>query len=66
MRRARHNATSIRAIRNAGAKAMMADEPQTRVERLDWAALRASIDDRGYAVTPALLTASECRELIAL
>ena len=44
----------------------MADEPQTRIERLDWAALRASIDDRGYAVTPALLTASECRELIAL
>jgi uncharacterized protein len=45
---------------------MMAGEPQTRIERLDWAALRASIDDRGYATTPALLTPGECRELIAL
>jgi len=37
-----------------------------RIERLDWAAHRASLDDRGYAVTPALLTAAECAELIAL
>jgi hypothetical protein len=45
---------------------MMAGAPQTRIERLDWAALRASIDERGYATTPALLTPGECRELIAL
>jgi hypothetical protein len=45
---------------------MNSDELLTRIARLDWAALRESIDDRGYATTPALLTASECRELIAL
>jgi hypothetical protein len=37
-----------------------------RIERLDWAAIRASLDDRGYATTPALLTPAECTELIAL
>jgi uncharacterized protein len=45
---------------------MMASGLQTRIDRLNWAALRASIDDRGYATTPALLTPGECRELIAL
>jgi hypothetical protein len=39
---------------------------ETRIARLDWDAIRASIDDRGYATTPALLTPAECRELIAL
>jgi hypothetical protein len=37
-----------------------------RVERLDWPALRASLDDRGYATTPALLRPAECTELVAL
>ena len=37
-----------------------------RVERLDWTAIRASLDDRGYASTPALLTPAECADLIAL
>jgi hypothetical protein len=37
-----------------------------RIGWLDWAALRASLDDRGYATTPALLTPTECAELIAL
>jgi hypothetical protein len=44
----------------------MTDEPHSRIERLDWPAIHASLDDRGYAVTPPLLTATECRELIAL
>ena len=39
---------------------------EARIARLDWDAIRASIDDRGYATTPALLTPAECRELIAL
>ena len=39
---------------------------EKRIERLDWAAMRASLDDRGYASTPALLTPAECGELIAL
>jgi hypothetical protein len=39
---------------------------QSRIERLDWAAIRASIDHRGYATIPTLLTAAECGELIAL
>ena len=33
---------------------------------MDWEAIRASIDERGYATTPTLLTSAECRELIAL
>jgi hypothetical protein len=37
-----------------------------RVARLDWAALEESLDDRGYATTPPLLTAAECAELIRL
>jgi hypothetical protein len=44
----------------------MVDEPHSRIARLDWSAIRASLDDRGYAVTPPLLTAGECAELIAL
>lgn len=42
------------------------DEPQSRIARLDWDAIRASIDERGYATTPPLLTPAECSELIAL
>ena len=44
----------------------MTDAPHSRIERLDWATIRRSLDDRGYAVTPPLLTAAECRDLIAL
>ncbi|HEX3409469.1 MAG TPA: 2OG-Fe(II) oxygenase [Candidatus Binataceae bacterium] len=42
------------------------DTRQSRIARLDWDAMRASIDERGYATTPALLTPAECRELIVL
>ena len=45
---------------------MTPDNVRARIERLDWTALRASIDDRGYAIAPDLLTPGECRELIAL
>jgi hypothetical protein len=45
---------------------MNSDELLTRIARFDWDALREAIDDRGYATTPALLTAGECQELIAL
>jgi hypothetical protein len=45
---------------------MTARSVQTRIERLDWAALRESINDRGYATTQTILTPTECRELIAL
>jgi len=44
----------------------MTDQPHSRIGRLDWAAIQASLDDRGYATTPALLTPAECRDLIAL
>src|SRR3984957_13648448 len=37
-----------------------------RPNRVDWSAMRQSIDDRGYATTPVLLDPGECRELIAL
>jgi uncharacterized protein len=70
MRRQRHNAAVYNVARFAGEdqarELMMPNDADTRIERLDWDALRASIDDRGYVVTPTLLTASECRELIAL
>jgi hypothetical protein len=33
---------------------------------IDWHGVAASLDERGYAVTPTLLTAEECRGLAAL
>ena len=38
----------------------------TRLSRLDWAAIGVSLDEWGYARTPALLTPAECGELRAL
>jgi uncharacterized protein len=37
-----------------------------RVDRLAWPDLRASLDDRGFAVTEPVLGAAECAELAAL
>jgi uncharacterized protein len=37
-----------------------------RINRLDWVAMRTSIDDRGYATTPLILDPRECNDLIAL
>jgi uncharacterized protein len=37
-----------------------------RLRRLDWQALEASLWERGYARTPAILTAAECRSVIAM
>ena len=37
-----------------------------RLARLDWAAIGASLDERGYARTQVLLTAAECADLRAL
>jgi hypothetical protein len=37
-----------------------------RVDSLDWTQLRESLDERGYAVTPKVLTAGECDGLIGL
>jgi hypothetical protein len=37
-----------------------------RIDNLDWAGLRESLDERGYAVTPRVLTAGDCDELIGL
>lgn len=36
-----------------------------RITRLDWPALREQLDERGFAETPTLLTASECEALAA-
>jgi hypothetical protein len=38
----------------------------TRLERLDWDAITASLDTQGYAHTPAVLTPDECTGLVAL
>jgi uncharacterized protein len=37
-----------------------------RIDNLDWAGLRESLDERGYAVTPSVLTAGDCDEFIGL
>ena len=37
-----------------------------RIDALDWEGLTRSLDDRGFAVTPPVLSAGECRELAAL
>ena len=37
-----------------------------RIEGCDWSSLTAQLDERGYGLTPPLLTASECGELIRL
>jgi hypothetical protein len=41
------------------------DEIERRLERMDWAALECSLDERGYATTP-LLRTGECLDLAAL
>jgi uncharacterized protein len=41
---------------------MLAD----RIDKLDWTQLRRTLDDDGYVVTPKILTAADCRGLIAL
>ena len=37
-----------------------------RIDALDWPALVASLDERGFALTPPVLSAQECRSLAAL
>jgi uncharacterized protein len=37
-----------------------------RLRRLDWRAIEASLWERGHALTPPVLTADECAELVAL
>jgi uncharacterized protein len=37
-----------------------------RIENLDWDRLRGTLDERGYAVTPRVLNAGECNDLIGL
>jgi hypothetical protein len=39
---------------------------EKRVARLRWPSLAAEIDGRGFATIPGLLTAAECKQLIAL
>src|SRR5687768_2811909 len=40
--------------------------PTDRVDRLPWDALRAQLDDHGFAVTAPLLSAAECEDLADL
>src|SRR5260370_31523845 len=35
-------------------------------EPIDWLEIAGSLDERGYAITPQLLTKGECREIAAL
>lgn len=43
----------------------MAVSVSQRIEKLSWAGLLADLHERGFAITPSLLTASECNDLIA-
>ena len=45
---------------------MAAPAPFARLDRLDWDALQSSLDRRGYALTPPVLSAGQCREIAAL
>jgi uncharacterized protein len=45
---------------------MSADSIESRVAQLDWEQIRATLEDRGYATAPPLLTPGECTELIGL
>src|SRR5277367_2405842 len=42
------------------------DAAADRSAAVDWPAVAASLDERGYATAPALLTIEECRKLAAL
>ncbi len=37
-----------------------------RLRRLDWTGIGSSLDERGFAVLPRVLTAAECRSLVRL
>lgn len=39
---------------------------ESRIERLSWPTIESSLHERGFALTPPLLTASECNGLIAM
>jgi uncharacterized protein len=43
-----------------------ATDIRVRVDALNWDELRAQLDDHGFAITPPLLRAAECRELAGL
>ena len=43
-----------------------AESIQHRLRQVDWVDVARALDDRGWATTPALLTAAECAELIRL
>lgn len=38
----------------------------SRIASLDWPNLQAALDERGFAVTPPLLSDKQCRDLVAL
>jgi uncharacterized protein len=48
------------------AEPMPEPPPSARIAALDWAGIEAALDAQGYATTPALLDADQCRALSAL
>src|SRR5215475_3380450 len=44
----------------------IATDIRDRVDALPWSQLRASLDDRGHAITPVLLGGEECEQLSEL
>src|SRR5712692_11229541 len=56
-----------RRLQNAlAAQDLMDTSVTSRIARLDWARIRAGLDERGYATTEPLLTPSECAGIVAL
>src|SRR6266446_866156 len=59
--------TRRRRLQNAlAAQDLMDTSVTSRIARLDWARIRAGLDERGYATTEPLLTPSECAGIVAL
>src|SRR5262249_58560163 len=52
--------------RGGGAVRSRVTSVATRVARLDWEAIARDLDTCGFAVTPPLLTAVECRQVASL
>jgi uncharacterized protein len=49
-----------------GAYGVGMDNIGTRLDAIDWMAVAASLDERGYATTPPVLSADECCALVSL
>jgi len=50
---------------NNESSAVMSTTPAVDVDALDWASIGAALHEKGYAIVPAFLSATQCQQLIA-